>query len=323
MTPTSSRALMNGASNPTDMTPRMLIVYLPAARKKARDAAVAEVLTLLHDLGPAASPGGPLSEQGGIVWITLPDENIEKATERFPRLGYTKAVDLLVPEGLDPDPRGAATGQLVRWKRRDYSLVRLYQENPAELRALDPDRRVFLFETGDGQVRPIQGYRGSRDPLTHRALPARDARLLVNLVADATPGKLLEPFAGAGGIVLPARAAGWGVISADVDPAVRHGLAEYGATHLVADARQLPLEAETIDAIATEPPYDECVGDLVEESLVEMYRVLRPDGRVAMLCAAWQASGLRARARELGMEPTLDIPINRKGLDVVLLTWRR
>ncbi len=301
---------------------RMLVFYLRNARKKAREAATAEALALLHDLDPRAPRGGPLSEVSGVLWITVPDQHVETAASRLPRLGYTEAVDLLVGEDAD-GCRGTPTGRLTRWKRHTYELVRLYEEDPAALRARAPDRRLFLFETGDGQVRAVQGYRGSNDPLTHRALPVPDARLLVNLVTQAGPGLLLDPFAGAGGIVLEALTSGWSVVSADIDPAVRHGLVEFGTRHVVADARRLPFGDGLVDAIATEPVYDARVGELVEEALGELHRVLRPGGRLAMLCAAWQAAGLRQRAEPLGLYPQLDTPVNRKGLDVVALVWRK
>jgi hypothetical protein len=42
-----------------------------------------------------------------------------------------------------------------------------------------------------------------------------------------------------------------------------------------------------------------------------------------MLCADWQAPGLRATAAGLGWRPTLDCPVDRRGLAVVALAWRR
>ena len=50
----------------------MLIFYLRPARCKARGVAMMEALSLLRDLHVVAPPGGPLSEQGGVFWITAP-----------------------------------------------------------------------------------------------------------------------------------------------------------------------------------------------------------------------------------------------------------
>jgi Methyltransferase domain len=312
---------------------RLLVFHLRAARRRARPAAVAEAVALLGDLGVSAPAGGPLSERGGVFWIAVPERHLEAAAARLPRLGYTEAVDLLVP---DQDPRrpsrrpahGAGRGphppgrRGPRWRGRPYRLERLCAQDPGELRERAPDRRLFLFE-GGGVVRAVRGYRGGADPLARRALPVCDARLLVNLAGPAGRGILLDPFAGAGGIALEARAAGWRTVTADLDPTVRHGLARLGAAHLVADARALPLRGGSVDAVATEPPYDRRVGRLVEQALGELHRLLRGGGVLAMLCADWQAAGLRAAAAALGLEAWLDCPVNRKGLAVVVLAWRR
>jgi tRNA (guanine10-N2)-dimethyltransferase len=169
----------------------------------------------------------------------------------------------------------------------------------------------------------VRGYRGDGAPLGRRGLPVCDARLLVNLVAPAGPGWLLDPFAGVGGVALEARAAGWAVVTADLNPALRHGLDRLGGAHLVADAGRLPLRDGSVDAVATEPPYDRQVGPLAGRALAEAHRLLRPGGATAWLCAAWQAPGLRATAAGLGLAVALDTPVDRKGLPVVALAWRK
>jgi tRNA G10 N-methylase Trm11 len=91
----------------------------------------------------------------------------------------------------------------------------------------------------------------------------------------------------------------------------------------VADARSLPLRSGCLDAVATEPPYERAVGPLADQALAETHRLLRPGGAAAFMCAAWQAAGLRATAAALGLRPVLDCPVDRKGLEVVALAWRR
>jgi hypothetical protein len=293
----------------------MLVFSQRAARRRARAAAVAEALGLLHDLEASAPAGGPLSERGGVFWVELPERRLAAAATRLPRLGYSTTVDLLV--GAGP----AATAAL-RWRGRAWRLERLHAEDPGGHRERAPDRREFLVEAEDGRVREVRGYRGDGAPLGRRGLPVCDARLLVNLVAPAGPGRLLDPFAGVGGVALEARAAGWAVVTADLDPALGHGLDRLGA-HLVADAGRLPLRAGSLDAVATEPPYDRQVGSLADRALAEAQRLLRPGGATAWLCAAWQAPGLRATAAGLGLRVALDTPVDRKGLPVVALAWRK
>jgi hypothetical protein len=299
-----------------------LVLHLRAARGRARAAAVAEALALLHDLEPLAPAGGPLSERGGVAWVAVPERHLAVATARLPRLGYTTAVDRLVAAEAAPGARRGAE-PAVRWRHRTWRLERLHTEDAADMRERAPDRREFLLAAGGGPVRPVRGYRGGGDPLGRRGLPVCDARLLVNLVAPAGPGLLLDPFAGVGGVALEAAAAGWTTVTGDADPALRHGLGRRGAAHLVADARSLPLRAGSLDAVATEPPYDRGVGPLAEQALAELARLLRPGGATAWLCAAWQAPGLRATAAGLGLRVVLDSPVDRKGVAVVALAWRR
>ncbi len=305
---------------------RLLIFYLRPARRKARDAATAEALHLLGDLDPSAPRGGPLSEQGGLFWVTLVADKLSPALARIPQLGYTRAVDLLEPvsynHGEDALPLRSAA-RLTRWRGRSYRLVRVYEEDPEAMREQAPDRRTFLFETSEGEIRAIRGYRGGRHPLSRRGLPVYDARLLVNLVFRPEGGTLLDPFAGAGGIVLEALKSGWQVVSSDVDRVLRHGLSHLGTHHCVADARNLPFQMASIDSIATEPPYDRQAESIVISSIAEMHRVLKVGGRLAMLCAAWQREGLHSKGTALGLRSYLDTPINRKGLDVALLVMEK
>jgi hypothetical protein len=75
--------------------------------------------------------------------------------------------------------------------------------------------------------------------------------------------------------------------------------------------------------VATEPPYHREAEQAVLDALSEMARVVKEKGRIAVLCAAWQAAGLRARAALAGLNAYLDAPIDRKGLDVVALAWQK
>jgi SAM-dependent methyltransferase len=302
------------------MAEALLLFWLRPARRKARLPAVTEALRLLRDCGATAPPGGPLSDQKGVFWISVPEGALEQVQERLPRLGYTAAVDILAESGATRGRRSDG----VRWRGREWEVIRLYEENEEALREQAPDRRPFLIEKQPGVVEVIQGYRGDGGPLSRRGLPVCDCRLLVNLVGPLGPGqRFLDPFAGVGGLLIEARATGCQVISSDIDPFLRHGLAALANAHHVGDARSLPLADASADAISTEPPYHLSARDTVIQALDEMHRILAPGGALAMLCAADQADALCCRALQLGFVLFLNAPIDRKGTDVVVLAWEK
>jgi len=151
------------------------------------------------------------------MWVTIPEENDATAQSRLKRLGYTCAVDIV----RDLPKNRAKPETITKWRGRNVELVRIYEESDDRLRESAPDHRTFLLEGADGVIRPVVGYRGSPGPLEHRALPVVDARFLVNLVWQPRGGIPLDPFAGAGGIVIEAKLAGWTTFSLDNDPSLR------------------------------------------------------------------------------------------------------
>jgi len=296
-----------------------LVAHIRTSRRRARALAAAEIVAVLTDLGAEESPGGPLSEVGGVTWVRLPRSSMDAARPRLRGLGYSQAIDEVRTTGGNEDSRDFRA--VVRWRGQDVGLVRIYDEPDVLLNDSSPDRRTFLLECGDGMVRAVEGYRGGRGPLDHRALPVVDARLLVNLVWQSRCGYLLDPYAGAGGVLIAAKAAGWTTISLDIDPHLRFGLASVADAHFVGTAAALPIRSSTVDAIASEPPFHSTAEQILAASLPEMARVLRPGGHLALLVTPAQAGVLRDAALKAGFQPTLQSPIDRKGAAMECLRW--
>jgi SAM-dependent methyltransferase len=290
----------------------MLMLHQRAARLRARELAIAEAVSLLADANPVAEVGGPLAEQRGVAWISIDALDLE---DRVPLLGYVDAVDVV-------EPARASDRETVRWRRRMWRLRRIHTDDPEQLRQQAPDRRVFVVQAPDG-TRVIRGYRGSDRTLERRGLPVIDARLLVNL---ATHGgqqcRLLDPFAGVGGIVIAADDAAHLAFSTDIDPKLAVGLELLTRRgHAVADATRLPFGEATFDGIATETPFEPAADVTVSSLLPELARVLRRRGRLAVMCVERQARLLRERTPALQL--LMDHEIDRKGFDVRVLVWER
>lgn len=304
----------------------LLVCYIRPARIKAKVVSIVECVSLLAEMSPQTLIGGPLSEHSGVFWVAIPHDQINNVKSKLPRLGYVEKVDLLVRTRHNTQFNkevNATDLKLVRWRKEEYHLIRLFEEDHSIARKSAPDKRVFLFESHDGKVRPVRGYRGSGAPLKRRALPVYDAKMLVNLVTSIHGGTLLDPFAGVGGIIIEAKMSGLTTVSIDVDPALRFGLSSLSDLHCVANSMHIPFPNETFSAIATEPPYHAESQKVIEGAFEEMYRVLNVDGKLAILCSDWQADVLLQKAAKVNLSLYLSSKINRKGLDVMVLAWRK
>ncbi len=296
------------------------MLRLRPSRRKARDLAIAEVMAMLRGLAAHPAAGGPFASTGEIAWVNVAEHDLERAIARLSGLGYSGAIELVAP--VNQESRRVRS-PVTRWKGREVTTIPVWAETDEALRGNAPDRRRFLLECADGVTRPIVGYRGGVGPLEHRALPVEDARLLVNLAVPETGGRILDPFAGAGAVIVAARARGLITASADIDRALRFGLSELSNHHVVADARALPFAAGAFDAIASEPPYHPGARDAVSASIVEAARVVRKGGRIALLVAAAQAPPIRDAGPRAGLVLEIDSAIDRKGTAVSCLCWIR
>lgn len=296
------------------------VIHTRPSRRKAKSLALYEILSLLQDIGGFSARGGPLSESRGVAWINLPEKNVSIACNRLKRLGYIKAVDLVQ---LIASQHRIKKAPVIKWKKRKVALVRVYEEDKKQFRDDAPDRRTFMLKCGDGIVRPITGYRGGSGPFGHRALPVEDARLLVNLVYKPLKGIFLDPFAGAGGIVIEARRSNWTTLSLDNDPSLRYGLRQLADFHILGSAINLPFGSSSIDAIASEPPYHPMALGIVLDSIHEMVRVLKPTGRAALLVARDHVQQINLIIEQSEVRFEFDQPVNRKGTQVNCLCFTK
>lgn len=303
----------------TDSSEKILVLTLHPARRKARAAAEAEVAALLGDFDVRPMADGPRTDVPGTAWLKVRSESDVELGQRLRCLGYSSLVELAEPSKGASQRAGADT---VRWRGERYTLRPLYRESAEELQRDSPDRRAFLLECGDGAVRSIVGYRGGRGPLEHRALPVYDARLVVNLAGSAHPGFLLDPFAGAGSIVLFAQRAGWRALALDLDPSLRFGLAELADHSLVGDAGGLPFASRCVDAVVTEPPYDRRALPSVCRAVEEAARVLRPGGALVLFVAEDQADVVVDSGQQAGLIVDLDVKVDRRRMPVRCLRLR-
>src|SRR4051812_4734972 len=90
-----------------------LVLRLRRSRQKARDAAAAELASMLRAFEAEPASGGPLSDVAGTAWVTVSMEDEEEIRTRVKRLGYSESVYLVTPATSNN------TTPTVRWKGRD------------------------------------------------------------------------------------------------------------------------------------------------------------------------------------------------------------
>ena len=122
-------------------------------------------------------------------------------------------------------------------------------------------------------------------------LMPRVARALVNLSRIRAGELFLDPFCGTAGILVEAGLLGARVIGIDAQKKLVQGakmnMEAFGADYVLmeGDACRIPLKAETVNAVVTDPPYGRSAAILAESlevlyagALSEIYRVLEPGG---------------------------------------------
>lgn len=254
-------------------------------------------------------------------------DKIRRWTEReadWPQL-------LQIHHSIRPKPRGKPTYRLVvqmtgthvyrRVDARKALAKGLADKLPASWKHAEENASIEIWLTINGAT-AVCGVRLSDRTMRHRSykgehLPASlrptVAAAMVRL-ANVRPGQvILDPMCGAGTILAetwyaqPRRRKSTmdeplpptetiQVLGGDIDPeSVRSTLAnlrDLGPARVVTwDARNLPLENESVDRIICNPPFGkqlstpEEVVPLYRETVAEMNRVLKPTGRAVLLIA--------------------------------------
>ena len=188
------------------------------------------------------------------------------------------------------DAAGSGIATALGWR---------YESRSQERRPPPTDVSIRVHLTGE---RATIGVRLASAPLHRRdyrresrraSLRPPVARAVALLAGLAPGGRLLDPFCGAGTIVIEALIAQPGMTSVgyDAEPAsvlsarANARRARVRATFEVATASALPVADVAVDRVASNPPWERAVraSGPVADAWRELRRVLPPDGRVALV----------------------------------------
>jgi 23S rRNA G2445 N2-methylase RlmL len=284
-------------------------------------------------------------------------ESIERWTDRV-------NWDLLlkVHHAVTPKPAGKPTYHFVTqmegvhgYRRVDAkkALMRgLAGKLPASWRYADENASVEIWLTIHGAM-AVCGMRLSDKTMRHRTykyehLPASIrptvAAAMVRL-ADLKPNQtVLDPMCGAGTLLAEAYlftkgkktgdSASWQTrfLGGDIDSGhVRATQANLRQFHIADircwDARQLPLEAASVERILCNPPFGkqlstpEEIGPLYRDSINEMDRVLRPGGKAVLVVSDVKA--LRAAIESVGWKGERQVALRMLGQRAVIEVFRK
>ena len=164
------------------------------------------------------------------------------------------------------------------------------------LRAIITSGRIVLgIEVARTDRSSFEGRRPHLKPFFHPGvLMPRMARALVNLTQVRAGETLLDPFAGTCGILIEACLIGVNGVGIEVQPSLVRGarcnLQGLDCGLLLGDAKRLPLKESSIDAAVLDTPYGRSAKImaaskelLLKESLEELFRVIRPGRRMAIV----------------------------------------
>ncbi len=164
------------------------------------------------------------------------------------------------------------------------------------LRAVITTERIVLGrEVARTDRSSFEARRPHLKPFFHPGvLMPRMARSLINLTQVRAGEMLLDPFAGTCGILIEACLIGIQGLGIEVQTRLVKGalcnLHTLDCSLLLGDAKRLPLQNSSIDAAVLDTPYGRSAKILakskeflLQESLSELFRVIKPDRRMVIV----------------------------------------
>jgi predicted RNA methylase len=304
----------------------VILCKIRSSRVKAKQIAVLEMILLEFDNEVLFIKNGPLGDIKGIISFLCPRKNLISFKEKLVFSGYCNAFYLLDFENFtNKKIAGLNSDNPMIWKGRKFSVAVFFNQDNKIYSEQSTNNREFKIIDSNNEIKTIQGYRGDGSDLGKRALPVEDARCMVNLSQPWKNKKMIDPFAGAGGIIYQFKyVVPDGIMtSIDIDPVLRPGLEFYGAAHYVMSAADASFPENSFDSVITEVPFsDNAAADIVK-ALKNIDACLSKNGVYVIMCQEDQAEFIRETMEELGNFQLFGHEIDRKGTDVEIQIWHK
>lgn len=176
-------------------------------------------------------------------------------------------------------------------------------------------------------------FRGRQRMFSPAALRPSVAHALVWVAKPRDDEVFLDPFCGSGTIVAERAHYPFGrLFGSDISPealeAARHNLPEREHLSLHSwDARDLPLEAGSVDTVISNLPFGEQILSFNDISYLylkfmkQLKRILKPDGQAFLMTD--KTTELQKVAHKFGLACFIELELSLKGLHPVLFTIQR
>jgi len=302
---------------------RVIVCRIRNSRLKAKQLALLEMFFAQYDNEVLAIKNGPLGDIKGIVSFLCPRENLASFRERLFGIGYCHKFYLLDFGDTLVESAGLRSINPLVWKGKKFSVGDFYEQESKEYERRSAHKREFRIIGSDGDVKTVFGYRGDGSELGRRSLPVEDARCMINLSLPHKNNRMIDPFAGAGGIVLEFGhiVPGGSMTSVDIDPVLKPGLEFYGSTHYVMNAADTAFPENSFDSVVTEVPFSENATGDIAKALAGLNSCLSNDGVFVIMCGKSQTMAIYGAMAELGNHLLFSHGVDRKGMDVEISVW--
>ena len=200
------------------------------------------------------------------------------------------------PNEFNVDELQSKIGSII-WQAMDGKVeVALRTPDILFLGVINGDRFFFGPHLASRSRRSFSERRSPFRPFfVPSAIHPKIARVLVNLSRVKSGNYFLDPFCGTGGLLLEAAEMGCIPIGLDIDISMLEGC-QQNLFHFkvpffngLADARTPPIRYESIQAIATDPPYGRssstkgaAVVSLIKTSLTAFAKILESGGHLCL-----------------------------------------
>ncbi|MCL1930539.1 MAG: hypothetical protein FWF55_01885 [Treponema sp.] len=304
----------------------VILCKLRSSRVKAKQIAILEIMVSHIDHEIVFIKNGPLGDIKGVISFLCPKKNLISFRERLKYLGYCAAFYVLDFENFsNKNSIGLNSINPMVWKGRKFSAAMFFIQDNKIYSEQSSHNREFKIMYNNNEVKNIRGYRGDGSDLGKRALPVEDARCMVNLSQPWKNRRMIDPFAGAGGIIYQFKyIVSDGIMtSMDIDPILKPGLESYGSTHYVMSAADAAFPEDSFDSVITEVPFSDSAETAIIKALKNMDACLSKNGVYVIMCKDNQTEFIRETMEELNNVQLFEHELDRKGTDVAIQIWHK